>query len=365
MGVLYVVCWHDAVKDSVAKTFAEEFFKELVVSPTDYKGAFEKGRMQVERCDPKAARSLCFFSNTFSVDMQEEKERIKREEEEAKCKARKEKDRLKAEKAAATKKVAEELAAAAAKAAKAAEEAAASSSESKDDEEETEAGAKDGDGDTEACRMANNAKGRSEMKGFKALGFTLRYNSKDIEHGIEMYEKGGLDGKSVREYGLEESEKDLWRGRTKVAGKKLLYIHKEALRQVFGDTSIYSYQDLWKVGGVVERAARRADSIARSSALEYLRESLSVRKGQAQESGHADTGHQQMSDEMEECIGRIEGMVREDRLKQSLKEGKTHKACGDTGSSNASKKSKGAAIANPFALLAADDDNDGSEQGDE
>jgi hypothetical protein len=72
-----------------------------------------------------------------------------------------------------------------------------------------------------------------------------------------------------------------------------------------------------------------------------------------------------MSDEMEECIGRIEGMVREDRLKQSLKEGKTHKPCRDTASSNASKKSKGAAIANPFALLGADDDNDGSEQGDE
>ena len=98
-----------------------------------------------------------------------------------------------------------------------------------------------------------------------------------------------------------------------MAGKKLLYIHKEALRKVFGDTSIHSYQDLWKVGGVVERAARRADSIARSSALQHLRESLSVRKGQAQESGHADTGHQQMSDEMEECIGRIEMMVREDR----------------------------------------------------
>jgi hypothetical protein len=99
------------------------------------------------------------------------------------------------------------------------------------------------------------------------LGFTLVFNGKGIEHGIELYEKGGLDRKSVKEYGLEESEKDLWRGRTKVAGKKLLYIHKEALRKVFGDTSIHSYQNLWKVGGVVERAARRADSIARSSAL--------------------------------------------------------------------------------------------------
>jgi hypothetical protein len=46
-----------------------------------------------------------------------------------------------------------------------------------------------------------------------------------------------------------------------------------------------------------------------------------------------------MGDKIQECIGRIEGMVREDRLKQSLKEGKTDKACGDSGSSNASNKS--------------------------
>ncbi len=41
--------------------------------------------------------------------------------------------------------------------------------------------------------MANTTKGRSEMKSFKALGFTQVYNGKNIEHGIELYEKGGLD----------------------------------------------------------------------------------------------------------------------------------------------------------------------------
>ena len=202
-------------------------------------------------------------------------------------------------------------------------------------------------------------KGRFERKGFKALGFKLVFNDKDIELGVELYEKGDLDRKSVKEYGLEESDKDLWRGRTKVAGKKLLFFRREALRKVFGDTSIHSYQDLWKVGGAVERAARRADSIARSSALQHWRQSLSVRKGQAQESGHADTGHQQMRDEMEECIGRIEMMVREDRKKQLLKEGKAHAA-----GSNASQKSKGKGMANAFALLGTGDDG-GSEQEDE
>jgi hypothetical protein len=69
-----------------------------------------------------------------------------------------------------------------------------------------------------------------------------------------------------------------------------------------------------------------------------------------------------MRDEMEECIGRIEGMVREDRLKQSLKEGKAHTACGV--GSNVSQKSKGKGMTNAFALLGTGDDG-GSEQEDE
>jgi hypothetical protein len=181
-GVRYVVCWHQEIKDSIAKKFAEEFLRELVVNPTDYTRVFEAGQIEVKSLSPEAARGLCFLSVDGDVNgdvpekdhegaeeeerlrreraeaEQQEKERIKREKEEAKLKAREEKDRIKAEKAAAAKKVAEELAAAAKKvakeaeeAAKAAEEAAASSlSESDDDEEETEAGARDGDGDTAA-----------------------------------------------------------------------------------------------------------------------------------------------------------------------------------------------------------------------
>jgi hypothetical protein len=53
--------------------------------------------------------------------------------------------------------------------------------------------------------MANTTKGRSEMKGFKALRFTQVCNGKNIEHCIELYEKGGLDRKSVKKYRLEES----------------------------------------------------------------------------------------------------------------------------------------------------------------
>jgi hypothetical protein len=64
-----------------------------------------------------------------------------------------------------------------------------------------------------------------------------------------------------------------------LAGKTLLYIRREALRQLFCDTCIHSYQALGKVGALVERAVWRADSIARSSALQLLRESLKLRGG--------------------------------------------------------------------------------------
>jgi hypothetical protein len=103
------------------------------------------------------------------------------------------------------------------------------------------------------------------------------------------------------------------------SSKKLLKLRTEALRHVFCDTSIKSYQDLWEVGGVVERAARRADSIARFSALQHLRESLKLRKVQTPVSGHADKGHLQVSDKIEECLGRIDTMVRADRQEQSRK----------------------------------------------
>jgi hypothetical protein len=98
--------------------------------------------------------------------------------------------------------------------------------------------------------------------------------------------------------------------------------------------------------------------------FQYLQKSISSteRPQRAQESGHADTGHQQMSDKMEECIGRIEMMVREDRQKQSLKEGKAHTACG--AGSNASQKTQGKGMVNAFALLGTGDDG-GSEQEDE
>ena len=39
-----------------------------------------------------------------------------------------------------------------------------------------------------------------------------------------------------------------------------LHSQRGVLRQVFGDMCIDSYQELWKVGGVMERAARRANA---------------------------------------------------------------------------------------------------------
>ena len=162
--------------------------------------------------------------------------------------------------------------------------------------------------------MANNKKGSFEMKGFRALGFTLAFRGNDIEKGIEMYERFELDGRGVWKYGLEEDWRDLWRGHTKIAGRKLLKIHTEALREMFG---VSHYQQLWRAGGVVERRARAASSTDRAVAVQHFRDSLSVRQGQAKGHGAPDAGHQMMGEEMAGCIERIEAMVREDRRTQT------------------------------------------------
>ena len=44
-----------------------------------------------------------------------------------------------------------------------------------------------------------------------------------------MYERLELDDRGVWKYGLEEDWRDMWRGHTKIAGRKLLKIHAEAL----------------------------------------------------------------------------------------------------------------------------------------
>ena len=68
-GVMHVVCWHGKVLDAIAAKFAEEFFKELTRRPTEYKEAFEAGRLEVKRLDASAADHLCFLSDVGQVDV--------------------------------------------------------------------------------------------------------------------------------------------------------------------------------------------------------------------------------------------------------------------------------------------------------
>jgi hypothetical protein len=178
----------------------------------------------------------------------------------------------------------------------------------------------DADAGHKISRMVNNDKGRAELKGFRALGFRLTYYRNDVERGIEMYESSALEGKDLGKYGLVESGCDLWRGAARVAGKKLLMMHAEALRHVFEDESISRYQDLWKENGAIDRRARAVDEAAREAAVGHFSESLQVRARQlAKHPGGADAGHQQMRDEMGKCIRRIEALVREDRQRRALK----------------------------------------------
>jgi len=85
-----------------------------------------------------------------------------------------------------------------------------------------------------------------------------------------LHGKDRLNRKGVKRYGLSLRRtcgEHVWLAHTLVARKRILYTHKEALRQVFGDTCIDSYQELWKVGGVMERAARRANAHSSSACV--------------------------------------------------------------------------------------------------
>ena len=159
----------------------------------------------------------------------------------------------------------------------------------------------------EATRMANNPKGQSELRGFKELGFDLKYNGKDILQGIKDYRFDKLDGRGVRSCGLEESALDLWEAKNKIAGKKLLMLHREALQQVFGPFTV-KYEDIWMPNGPLDQKARTAEATARRDAVAAFHESLRIRRKQADRRDAPDRAHQRMINMMENCISRIEAM---------------------------------------------------------
>jgi len=155
-GVAHVVCWHGTVLDSHAIKFAEAFFMDLAASPTEYNEAFEAGQRAVARLDPRAVRRLCFLSASFLVDLDDD----------------------------------------------ALDSAHASGSEAGMPLHAAgqsggvwgvggggwEGGSIGGDGNADVARMANNVKGRFELKGFRALGVVLEFQGNDVEEGIRLYE---------------------------------------------------------------------------------------------------------------------------------------------------------------------------------
>ena len=273
-GVPNVVCWHGAVKDSHAIKFAEEFFLVLVTSPTEYTAAFDAGKLAVMRHDPVAVRRLFFLSTNREEEARED-------------------EALDSAHGLGNQAVT-------------LQHAAGQSGG------EGVVGASGGHDNADIARMANNVKGRAELKGFLSLGVVLKFHGNDIEEGIRKYEASQIDGRHVREYGLDESPYDLWIDSNKVAGKKLLMIRTEALQHIFGDVSISDYASLWKVGGAVDKKAQQTDSIARKTAVAFFRVSLNAR----QQLGGGDTRHQHMLDEMRHCIKRMQCLVRDDRRKE-------------------------------------------------
>jgi hypothetical protein len=249
----------------------------------------------VKRSDPAAVGSLCFFSDDFNVDVADE--------------ALQPRPDPAADAHGASQGIGASAAGVESEPPEAKEEDAVDDADAGAlavDADDEVAG--EGDAGAEEVRMANNPKGEHELKGFKALGFALRFNGNDVEEGIRRYEAGTLDGSKVAAYGLKLSRFDLWRGQTKVAGKKLLMYRDDALQQIFKDASITKYPDIWEANGALEQQARRAGSIARQNAVSAFAKSLEMRKRQAARGGGADAGHQAMIDAIEGCIQRIKSM---------------------------------------------------------
>ena len=125
-----------------------------------------------------------------------------------------------------------------------------------------------------------------------------------------MYESSDLGSKHLWQYGLEESDYPLWRMGKRIEGKKLIWFHAQALQHVFG---VATYQSLWQVDGVLERKARQVDRTSRMNAVTYFRASLNERVDRAHGGGGSDLGHQQMIEEMRQCMKRIEAIDKSQR----------------------------------------------------
>ena len=154
-------------------------------------------------------------------------------------------------------------------------------------------------------RMATNLKGFHEMLGLKQLGFKIV----DIERGIEMYETSEMSNRDLKRYGLKESSYDLYKGKLKVAGKKALYIHDDAVQSITGGAAV-NYIDMWRSGGAVEKQIKLAKSEELAAARRHLEQSLSIRKRQSH--GKApDMSHKAMIDGLLHCIATISRVANE------------------------------------------------------
>jgi len=276
-GVPHVVCWRGNVEDRIASKFAEWFFKELMRSPSEYRRAFDAGREEVKRLQESCADDLSFLSENQA----DEVDPVDDEEESAEVRFRS---------CYSGDSVVEDV---------------------QDDEQ--------GDADNQqkrVDRMANNVKGFHEIRGLKELGF---HRLLEIERGIEMYERSGLSTRELREYGLEESAWDLYKGNMRVAGKKMLFISDRAVTSI-SEGAAHSYLDLWRIDGVVEEKIEHAKPAALASAKWHFEESLSVRKRQSH--GRApNRSHQAMIDGLSRCIQKI--ITVSNRLEDERKQGKT------------------------------------------
>jgi hypothetical protein len=268
-GVPHVVCWRGGVDDRIASKFAEWFFRELVSSlklgyPSSYRNAFDAGMEEVKRIQESCAGDLSFLSKNQA----DEVDPIRDEEGSAEARFR-----------------------------------PCYSGDGVGHDVQVDVQADAGDQQKRVDRMANNVKGGHELQGLKELGFNVAQIQKSVEAYQSASGVNSVNMKWLAKCGLEESALDLYEGKTKVAGKKMLFIKDQKVHS-FTNGEACNYLDLWRKDGAVENKIERSSSEALTRAKWSFEQSLSVRKSQSRNQA-SNASHQAMIDGLTRCIDKI------------------------------------------------------------
>ena len=133
----------------------------------------------------------------------------------------------------------------------------------------------------------DNKNGEWELKGLAALGFTFKYNGKDMNSVIDKHKRGLLSQIDAASYGLEIKY---------YAVCPKVIMSYDAAMPFFGIRS-YTSRNLWKKGGPICNRAMTVDLSKIYTAIDCFKKSRNLR-----DLGGRDSGHEHMFLNQDACI---------------------------------------------------------------